>query len=156
MSYCLLCRAASIRQAAGFLIKPPQLDPAPCVLGVHGLRPLVRLDRFGRSNLASILAVLGKRAELTPAGGERFRPGFLNLVEVVIAFSAMSFGITFQGFAFARVRRVGDRGDLPAVLLDLGSKPAVTSGDLVDQALALRRDLHELGLRLLAFVLLGT
>ncbi|HYU30585.1 MAG TPA: hypothetical protein VEW48_00350 [Thermoanaerobaculia bacterium] len=42
-----------------------------------------------------------------------------------------------------------------AVFPDLGSELVVTGGDLVDQALALRRDVRELGLRRLPRALLG-
>jgi len=59
-----------------------------------------------------------------------------------------------------RARPPGDDrlggGHLPAVLFNLGGELVVAGGDLVHQALALRRDLCELGLRLLAGALFGT
>ncbi len=149
----LLCCVACLRQAAGFLVEPPQLDPAPGVVGICGLSRFVKRDHLGGPHFAAILAVLGEGGDLAPAGGGRFRLGLLNRDqggEAFVADLAIPFGKAFQGFAPARVRRVGDRGDLAAVVLDLCGELAVAGGDFVHKALALGGDRGQLGLRRLA------
>ena len=147
--------ASCVRQTTSHLVEAPQLDPPPGVVGVQGLRRLIERNHLGRPHLASILAVLGERGNLTPASGDRLGLGLLNCDQGVEGSGAIPRGIALQGFTLARVRGVSDRGDLPSVLRDLGSELPVAGGDFVHQALARRRDLGELALRRLTSALLN-
>src|SRR5436305_11211110 len=67
-----LLRAVSrIQQTTGFPVEATQLDPAPGIVGIHGLGHVIEWNHLGGSYLASILPVLGERSNFAPASGDR-------------------------------------------------------------------------------------